>query len=672
MYWFRAQSALSFIPWILTACAWFIGGWLIATHAFNADKNKRILLGFGLGLVLYLWLTNLLGHWLTPPQSYYASSILLFVVGLILSRRSHIQMFEPAVFKIWPILFIWAGVFLYALLLERGLMIYDDQLHLPAISVIAASRLPPKYFLNANDPFAYHYGFDLLGASLMRIGGMFAWSASDLSKALVWSFSLILTGLILNTYLKNTWKTIAGMIIFPFLGNTRYLLMLLPSNLLQTFDSAIGFLGVSSNMQVTFSQSLFMPWTVIPSPPRPFTFGFISGIYPSYHMYHTGLWPLALIIIGLIWLLSQNINSWKSIPFLAVLWSFLALTYESCYALFAAGVGISFVLQFVFRKKSVNKPLIYIFASFIISIPIALLQGGAVLNILQGALARFTGSPALVSVHDLTAEVFSINWPPTIFSSTFGDLSIFNIHQLIVGLLEIGPILFFMPQIMKWAWKKAVAGNWMAGSIAASTLLGFLAAIFLRYNPSRDAITRLMEFSITFWYLILIINLFEPELELKRWVRILVIISLVMVSVSGIANFFSQISAIPNPVLSDHITGLDARISSEVWGILPNDEIIFDPNPLPGRASEVTGLPTVIWQYRQVLPFWEELYENPSLEGIRQHHYRYVYIDERWWNGLSEAKKDSLSNPCIKIVAEASTDNEFRRLLDLEGCAAAS
>jgi hypothetical protein len=389
-------------------------------------------------------------------------------------------------------------------------------------------------------------------------------------------------------------------------------------------------------------------------------------------MYHTGLWPLALITISLIWLLSQKVQTWKSIPFLAILWSFLALTYESCYALFAAGVGMLFIYQYLFKKQNRNNSLDYVFASFLISIPIALLQGGAVLNILQGALARFTGSQALVSVHDQTTEVFSLNWPPTIFSSTFGDLSIFNLHQLIVALLEIGPILFFVPFIMKWACKKITSGNWMIGSIAGSSLLGFLAAIFLRYNPSRDAITRLMEFSITFWYLFLIILLFDPEMELKRWVRILTIISLVMVSVSGFVNFFTQLSAIPKPVLSDHITGLDARISSEVWGTLPNNEIVFDPNALPGRASEVTGLPTVIWQYRQVLPFWEELYENPSLAGILQHQYRYVYIDERWWTGLSEAEKDSLSNPCIKVVAESSTGNEFRRLLDLEQCTSTS
>lgn len=241
--------------------------------------------------------------------------------------------------------------------------------------------------------------------------------------------------------------------------------------------------------------------------------------------------------------------------------------------------------------------------------------------------------------------------------------------QLIVGLLEIGFILFFIPMIAKWSLRKFKTGDWMIGVITVSTLIGFALSIFLRYNPSRDAIARFAEYAITFWFLFLIIILFSPDMLLKKWGRILAIVCMLPVSISGIANFTAQLSAIPKPVLSDHITGLDAQISSRVWGTLPVDEIIFDPNSLPGRASEVTGLPTVIWQYRQILPAWQELYDNPSWQGILKNHYRYVYIDERWWSELTDAEKESLSNDCIKVIAEASKDNEFRKLLDLVACA---
>lgn len=668
MYWFRDQSFLVFIPWLIDALAWFLGGWLITSHAFKIEGNKRLIVGFGLGLIVNLWLINLVGHWIAPPLAYHLSALIVLLVGLIFSIKSGEPLFYPAVVKVWPILILWAGVFIYSLMLERGLKIFDDQLQLPAISVIANGGFPPKYFLNASSQFAYHYGFQILAASLMRIGGMFPWSASDFAKALIWSYSLILLGLIIHRYIKNIWKTIVAVVIFTFLGNTRYLLMLLPANVLQTFDGSIGFLGVSTSMNAPFSKALFMPWDVVPGPPTPYIFGFQSGIYASYHMYHSGQLPLALVLVFLIWLLYKETKTWKSIPFLAILLSYLALTYESAYALIAASFVLLFILQKIKRKAGRLDFLNPLLMALFISIPFAFLQGGSLLSLIQSAFFKFLGNQPQVSVHNLTEQVISINWPPSIFSTNFGDLSLFDPRQLMVGLLDIGPILFFVPILTKWAWIKFMAGEWMVGSLATCSLMGFLTATFLRYNPSRDAITRFSELVIVFWYVFFVILIFEPKNGLKKIVQIFAILCLVLVSVSGAANFLTQLSAIPKPVLSDHITSLDARISSQTWGRLPNDEIIFDPNPFDGRASVVTGLPTVVWEYRQVLPFWQELYDNPSLKGILQNKYRYVYIDERWWAGLTESQKASLSNPCIRVVAEAATDNEFRRLLNLEQC----
>jgi len=452
MYWFRDQSFLYFIPWLIDALAWFIGGWLIATHAFKIDVNKRLIVGFGLGLIFNLWLINLVGHCLSTSLAYHLSALIVLLVGLLFWIKSGKPFFESAMLKVWPILLLWAGVFIYSLMLERGLKIFDDQLQLPAISVIASGGFPPRYFLNANSQFAYHYGFQILAASLMRIGGMFPWSASDFAKALIWSYSLILLGFIIHAYIKNVWKTIAAVAIFTFLGNTRYLLMLLPSSVLQTFDSSIGFLGVSAFMNVPFSQALFMPWNVVPGPPTPYIFGFQSGIYPSYHMYHSGQLSLAMVLIFLIWLLNKEIKNWKSIPFLAIILSHLALTYESAYALLAA----SFIFLYTLLRLKRNacqfdsmKPLLI---ALFISIPFAFFQGGSLLSLIQSAFFKFLGNQPQVSVHNLTEQVISINWPPSIFSTNFGDLSLFDVHQLIVGLLDIGPILFFVPMLTPWAW----------------------------------------------------------------------------------------------------------------------------------------------------------------------------------------------------------------------------
>ena len=87
MYWFRESNVFGFIPWLLVALVWTIGGWLIATHAFNLEKKQRILIGFGLGLVIYLWLVNLMGGWFDVKIAYILPSLLVLIIGLVFAWR---------------------------------------------------------------------------------------------------------------------------------------------------------------------------------------------------------------------------------------------------------------------------------------------------------------------------------------------------------------------------------------------------------------------------------------------------------------------------------------------------------------------------------------------------------------------------------------------------------
>ena len=112
--------------------------------------------------------------------------------------------------KLSPYHLLFVGLFIYSVFLERGLGIYDDYHHLPAISAMGAGNLPPRYILNAAYDYSYHYGFELLGGSLMRLGNLFPWSAFDLGKAMVWVYSLILVAFLLKQYLQQTWKNNSG------------------------------------------------------------------------------------------------------------------------------------------------------------------------------------------------------------------------------------------------------------------------------------------------------------------------------------------------------------------------------------------------------------------------------------------------------------------------------
>jgi hypothetical protein len=703
MYWFRESNIFGFIPWLIIALVLTLSGWLIATHAFNLEKKQRLLIGFGLGLVIYLWLLNLIGRWFEPRFAYILPAFIVLVIGLMFAWRSGEPLFDISDIKISPLFFLVLGLLIYTVLIERGLGIYDDYHHLPAISTIGAGNLPPKYMLNAFYDFSYHYGFELLGGSLMQLGNMFPWSALDISKSIVWVYSLILIALILKRYLEKSWKIVIGTALFIFMGGTRYLLMLFPAGILKSLDQSIVFIGISQDLNLPFSKALFAPWNIGGGPPIPFIYGFANGLNSPYILNHGGEWPLTLIILALLWLLSNKFTSIKAIPIMAILMAHLALTYESTYGLIMVSIGFIGIFIKLKKPEYSTRAFWYFVAAAAISIPFAILQGGTLLSIFKGIFQNAVGSQPVVIIHSAAESVFSFQWPPSIFSAHFGALSIFSLPQLMVGLFEIGPILLFAPFITRWAWKKFQKNDWMMGILITSTWVGFIISIFVSYNLSERDITRFCKHALSFWILFFIIMLLKKDKLWGKWTRRIVelfkhskpfwllfsiktflhkdrlwgrwtwwlaVFCTGLMLVSGVVNGWMQQSAILVPVLSEGIDGLDAQISNTVWGKLSQKDLIIDPGSNEWRATAVTGLLTVSSMNRGTTSLWKELSSNPSLEGFVKNNFRYLYVDQGWWRNLSDAQRLSLSNPCIRVVASASIDNDFkfRRLLDLSSC----
>jgi hypothetical protein len=122
-------------------------------------------------------------------------------------------------------------------------------------------------------------------------------------------------------------------------------------------------------------------------------------------------------------------------------------------------------------------------------------------------------------------------------------------------------------------------------------------------------------------------------------------------------------------VLGLKISGLDARISAQVWGQLPPESQIFDR--LPWRASMLTGLGTrAAISGLDMLPEWQSLDAEPAVIKFLVNDYQFVYADEAWWNGLSKSEQDDLLQDCVELVARSDTPDgkEFRMLLDLRQC----
>ena len=67
---------------------------------------------------------------------------------------------------------------------------------------------------------------------------------------------------------------------------------------------------------------------------------------------------------------------------------------------------------------------------------------------------------------------------------------------------------------------------------------------------------------------------------------------------------------------------------------------------------------------------WEGLRANPSVEGMLANDFRYVYVDETWWEEIPPESRASLSEDCVQIVSEHRNPDlgQFRRIIDLANC----
>ena len=262
MYWFRGGSPLPILIWLLTFLVWWAGGWLMVTHAFRIERRARLVAGLGTGLVSYLWIANFLGRWLAPEVTFSLVGALVLLLGLGLARGRTGPLLDRRDLRIWPQLLGGLVLAMIFARLGKGLGIFDDFKNLSIISTMAAGDIPPRFYMNSGIKFVYHYGFQLLGASMMRLGGMFPWSAFDMSKGLAWGIGILLVFPVARRYSDNPLAGITAALALIFASGTRYLALLLPPDFLLELDPLIQLQGTSAGLQSTFSASLGQGWSI--------------------------------------------------------------------------------------------------------------------------------------------------------------------------------------------------------------------------------------------------------------------------------------------------------------------------------------------------------------------------------------------------------------------------
>jgi hypothetical protein len=327
MYWSRTDNLLDLVLYLLLTAAWAVGGCLLVAYAFHIRRHERLITGLAAGLLLFITLSNLLANLLPLSAAYWASALLILFAGLAAAGAALAQKASGDSAETLPhwltslrqrplsaylhallstIHYSLSTIFLLLLtilftLIQRGLALFDEYLHIPLVSTMAAGDIPPHFYLNPDLRFAYHYGIQVFAASLVRIAGFFPWSAWDISRAAALAFTLVLGYLWARRMTGSALAGWLGSFLITFGGGARWLLLLLPAPWLAWLSAAVQMENTGLDTAASLAVALHRPW-IIEGGAISFPFAFHDGIFVpvTFVLGSTGALPYMTILLLLL------------------------------------------------------------------------------------------------------------------------------------------------------------------------------------------------------------------------------------------------------------------------------------------------------------------------------------------------------------------------------------
>lgn len=658
------EFALYLLAWL---GLWSLGGIWIVRRAFRLEPGEEVILGVLIGLVIENVLANFLGRVLPLTAAFWLSAGLVFAAGVLLNLwqgwKALIQIkIRPAQIAIFLILF---GL---SFSIQRGFAIYDDFANLPTTSMIAAGHIPPIYSLAVDVTYSYHYFLMLFTAQVIRISGLYVWTAFDLARALAYALTITAAGM---WGYRMTRSKVAGALngVVTALGSgTRWLLLLLPPGILAHLSAQITMIGSGANTGPTLAEALMNNWALEGGGPRPFSFAFANGLIGNSAM--SMFASNSTINTALIFVLLLTFNRWRN-KWALVVTIFLigatGLMSETSLVLITAAWGLLAVITAIRQRNLKFPPEL---KSWLVAVAIgtafALLQGGALTDTFASKLGMlFTGAENT----SYQTIGFAFAWPPEIISTQLGELSLFNPWQLLTGLLEIGPSILVFPLLVIWGWKAYRAERWYEAALVLSGVIS-LGMLFVNFTGSTGVRNTVRLYTFAKLSMLFFVPLaWNWAQRQKDYAKLFAGTTGVLIIISGLVFLTTEFFAIQQPVLSYFIDPLDVKMMEHHWNKLEEDSLVFDP--LPSRSPTIFARASDSYTtWYQAKPEWRQLQKEPYLNGLVAAGYDYLYVDEIYWDELPRTVQESLDDACVLLVEEVTAKREprYRRLYDLRGC----
>ena len=659
-------SLTRILPLLLWITVWSVGGWLIAFKVLRSRLQEQLFVGLGIGLILQLWLSNLFSKFMPVPLSFWAGALgtllLAFFLSFPLSKKDFFH--KTSVSSGQIISFVLIAVIFTAI--GRGLSIFDDYQNLPAVSLMASGDIPPRFALDPNQSFGYHYILLLFASQIMRLASSYPWVALDIARGITLAIWVVLSYVWVRRMARSHIAGFFGTLFALFAGGARWMLLLLPQKLIETISSQITLIGSGLSTAPDLISALPASWQINGDGPIHFPFAYANSINIPAIMGHNGTGKIAALIIILLLLSYRRWRGgWRTGIVFTILLSALALGGEVAYGLFGLGLFAALFL-FLAIKRSRKIP-----ASFIpwiwvsgISLIIALLQGGVLTELMRGVVSGDSGTTHFT----FGAQV---GFPPMLVSAHLGRLSLVQPAQLFVALLEIGAVIFALPITVVWGWRMVKQQRWFEAALFGQIIVAAF-MLFVQFEGSLltatnrligGAFATLSLYAVPLFWVWAKQRSEQVEVALLGWGAVAVF--------GGVMFFGIEMIAIQKPVYASFVSDMDAKVASLYWDVLPADSLIFDPDPY--RSPTIFGRYTnSSYTWYTIKPEWLDLKENPDLYLLRAAGYDYLYFDREY----EKEHKALLRIPCAKTVYKIDGGKpshgvqipDSRTLMDISSC----
>jgi len=670
-YWTRTGHWTDIASFAGLSLLWAAGGLLIVSHGFHLKAREKLLPGIGTGFILFIVLSNLLAQVMPLTLAYWAGAGTIFLAGLLLLLFSRDKAWlDLRMFREWPQFVVLVVIILGFTLILRGLAIFDDYYHLPMISVMATGDIPPHFYLDPSLHLPYHYGLQVFAAGLVRLGGLFPWSAWDTSRAIVFGFTCLLGWLWVRRLAGSKLAAYLGSILLVLGGGARWLLLFVPKDTLEVMGANLhmDLSGIAAGGSL--AADLTNRWPMDGGGPFPFPFAYANGILEPLNMQlgATGaMWEMTILLLLLLSL--RRSHAWSGLITRSLLLASLALSAEHVYA--AAFLGLAIVLAgnlvvSAVRKRPADRSALAGWGiPLVVSGIFALFQGGYITGGFYSLVARLTRQTYPMVTTDF--QGFSLRWPPAVPTGHLGPLSLFNRGQIGILLAEAGPaLLLFLVVVVYWLGRRHQPLGLVRGLVVGS-IFSLAFPIFFRYGLDFD-ITRLVGAALWLSYALAIPLLWRWVLHARQGLQLITGLGFGVAIFAGLMMLGVELIAIPTSQTTYYLQFKESDFLQAYWDELEPGAQVLDSQP--ERAVLLFGRASLAAQdvYKRS-PGWQELVANPDPARVAAAGYSYVYMDNRWWNRLTPQIQAGYAQPCVQTLAEMIfSSDSFRRLLSVRAC----